>query len=214
MAAKSRLVIDQHHLFAVRSQLHGCLQACRTASDNRYFHMPVTVFVFAGIRSPRWRLTQPGNLANEWLGGVPRAGVGHHLVIPPHRHQPIEPLRDGEPIMFERRIGILVPDSHSGAHGRHAGAHVGHAVHVHHAVGTFAGQAQQAPRPVVFETARKNALPRTIQGGSYGIAGARLDRLAAVIERERVGALVQAYLSGKNVSRTSLVTVFLTACIH
>ena len=90
-----------------------------------------------------------------------------------------------------------MPDAHSGAHGRHAGTNIGYAVHVHQAVGTLARQAKQASRPVVFEAAGKDALTRTIQSGSNGVAGACLDRLASEFKRDGVGGFGHDSSSGE-----------------
>src|ERR1700682_5850053 len=101
----------------------------------------------------------------------------------------------GTPSTFIKQLGHL-PDMHSKPRGRWylklrvkircperysaeamvSDRNAGHAVHVHQAVGTFAGHAQQASRPVVFETARENTLPGTIQCGSYGVRSERWAR--------------------------------------
>ena len=101
MAAERGLVINKDDLVAINCHLEHRFQASRAPADNRHVRVPVTVLVIAIGGSRRWWLTQPGDFANERLGGVPDDGMSHRLVIPPHGHQPIKSLHQSKPVSLE-----------------------------------------------------------------------------------------------------------------
>src|SRR5579859_6700943 len=136
----------------------------------------------------------------------------HGFVVPAHGHKPVEALDTGQPVAVERRIRVLMPYPHARAHRSNAGADIGSAVHIHQAVGTFAGEAEQAARPMVLEAASEDAAACSIKRRRHGVAGPGFHGLAIKFERKSLGAV--GHYSGKNASRTSLVVVFLSACSH
>ena len=192
VAAQLRLIVNERDAAALLRGGDGGCDSSRAATDNRYVGVEVEVLVARRIvrrrRGVVGHLAEAGDAADEWLDKAPGGRVGEGLVVETDRHQPVEPLGNGQPVSFQRGGGVLVAHLHPGADRLGAGADVRCAVHVDQAVGAAAGGAQQAARPVVLEAAAENALPGAIQGRRDGIAGLGGRRLA--VEGERGGWLV------------------------
>src|SRR5260370_20518210 len=110
-------------------------------------------------------------------------------------------------VQLKRGPCILMRHSHAVPRRSDTGADIRRAVHIHEAVGTLPVGAKQSARPMILEAAAENPLSRPVQRGSHCIALARLHGLAIEMKDH-------AFPSGKKVSSTSLVRVFLSACSH
>ena len=116
-------------------------------------------------------------------------------------------LGDRQKISFKGREDILRPYFHAITHWRDTGADVGNAIHIHQAVGAFAGDAKQSAGAVVFEAAAENPLSVTIERSGNRVAVLRLERFTLEMKLQR-------FSPGKYASSTSLETVLRTACNH
>src|ERR1700730_6036432 len=122
MAAERGLIVNQNHLLTSAARFDRRLDAGRTASDDGHLGLHVGMLVLAVAGTGLRDVAQSGYAPDERLDGMPALGIGEDLVIPAHRHQPVEALRDREAVQFERRPGVLMAYPHALPHRRDTGA--------------------------------------------------------------------------------------------
>src|SRR5262249_21671415 len=129
-------------------------------------------------------------------------------------------------VEVERPADVLGLRDHPLAQWLRARAHVGHAVHGHHAVRAVAGAAEEAAGPVVFEGAREHALAGGEGRRRDGVTLEARELPAGECEREGLRAVYPLALArlqphdagflgvGNETSRTSFVLVSRSARNH
>ena len=95
MAAEFGLIVHERDLRAGLDQFKRRLQSRGTAANHRDFRVHPRVLVIRRSSARFRRDAKAGYFANIRLGCVPGPFVRHGLVVPTHRHQPIEALRNG-----------------------------------------------------------------------------------------------------------------------
>ena len=166
-----RLIIHHHHhAFPLGSCFASGIQSGRTCSDDGYAGLHVGVFVYGLGSIRRRRIAQSRHLADLRLSQMPHTGIGEIFVVPTDGHHPIELLSNGQVIEIQRGPRVLMFHRHPRARWSDAGPDVGNSIHVHQAIRTVAGAAQQPARPVIFEAASENPLTGAIKRRCYRIA--------------------------------------------
>ena len=170
MSAQFRLVINQENSNRFISHFQGCCQSGWTAADDGDITMLVDMLAVITGSLLYVNLTQPGGPSQKRFSQMPEAGINHGLVIKAWGQKAVQFVRDRQEIRLQRWPSVLVPDFIPVLDRLSADPHVGTAIDVHQAVGTFSIHAKESTRPVILKAATENANPSRIQGRSDGIA--------------------------------------------
>jgi hypothetical protein len=207
VAAELGHALQEQHAGAGLGRAPRRRQARRAAADHAHLGMQV-LHLGRGFRpGVDVDAADAGDVAHRVLEDRPQpGGAVKVLVVEADRQEAVEVVEGAEDVAVQRRPGVLVDDDLAVAGGLGAGANVGPAVDMHEAVGTVAGDAEEAARPVVLEAAAEDADAGRVQRRGDALAGTGGDGAVAEGERQRPGGVGHARPSRSQAVRcTSLV---------
>jgi hypothetical protein len=209
VAARPRLSIKQENIGSRGCGFRGCGQPGRPGPNHAHFRMEILHLGVQVRHTLHVDPTQARDMAHHTLEDWPHpARLVEAPVIEADRQKGVELVEDAQQVEAQARPRILTTNDLSVTNRFGAGPHIVPAVHLHQTVGTVAGHAEKAARPMILETAAEDAHAGGIQGRRDALPFHGRNALALKGEGERqrsVACSHDASSPGQPVRRTSLV---------
>ena len=170
-SAQPRSGFQKDHPKALLGGFQGGRHACKPSPDDANLRSRGDLVKKSFHPEVRGKATQAGQFADlvDRLGPDPGRTM-KHSIIEAGGHGPAQPVQEAHEVKFGAALDVLRRDGDAFGQKGRFGPDIRNTIHLHHGVGTFAIQAVEPSRAVIFQASPKDPDPVGEKSGSHGIA--------------------------------------------